>query len=269
MYIELPSKGLRTMATKKTAPKVEDQQKSSETATTESAKKSGTADHTETLQKLETLSEVLQDDLTSVAPDAATVMIDEWHHLVQKAKLPESQDIASGLKELQKLLKQDNTDGHDLGELLSHLGEQTSDVAAKADKELKTLLNNLGKQLVKVGKSLTKTESKQQLEALDELVEMLDEEADEIDSESATNEIDHWYGLLQKSEDEEFKAIASNLKELKQLLNGSKTKAADLSKKLIQLGEQTIEAADTAARGFKGAIKTLGKALSKLGESIE
>ena len=74
---------------------------------------------------------------------------------------------------------------------------------------------------------------------------------------------------MHKSEDDSLKAIATEIKELKQLLKGKKTKASDLSEKLILMGEQTTKASSLAARGFKGAIQKLGKALTKLGKSLD
>ena len=254
------------MTTKKTTQKAEAEQ--NELVTVTSAK-SDVTDHAETIQKLEALSDTLQADLNSINSESAFELIDEWHILLQKTKAPDSKEIASGLKELQKLLKRKDTAGHALGELLSHLGEQTGEIATKADKGLKIPLQHLGKQLSKVGKSLAKAEDQSHIEGLDSLVETLDQDAKEIDAEAAMTEIDNWYTLLQKSENENLVLLANDLKELKQMLKGSKTKATDLSHKLIQLGEQTTVAADDAARGFKGVIKTLGKALKKLGESIE
>ena len=149
------------------------------------------------------------------------------------------------------------------------MGEQASNIATDADKEIKLPLQNLGKQLAKVGRSLAKEEDQHYLSSLDSLIEVLDEDVEEIDSKSAADGIDHWYDLLHKSEDESLKEIATEVKELRQLLKGKKTKASDLSEKLIQMGEQTTTASSLAARGFKGAIQKLGKALTKLGKSLD
>jgi len=232
------------------------------------ATKSTAKDTSQTSKKLDSLLEALKGDLSSLKTDDSIKMIDEWHSLVQQSKEPEFKEIATGLKDLQKLLKSKDA-GHDLGELLSHLGEQTSNIAADADKEIKLPLQNLGKQLAKVGRSLAKEEDQHHLGALDSLVEVLDQDAEEIDSKSASDGIDHWYDLLHKSEDDSLKAIATEIKELKQLLKGKKTKASDLSEKLILMGEQTTKASSLAARGFKGAIQKLGKALTKLGKSLD
>ena len=118
----------------------------------------------------------------------------------------------------------------------------------------------------------TKTTAKdtyQTLKKLDSLVEVLDQDAEEIDSKSAGDGIDHWYDLLHKSEDDSLKAIATEIKELKQLLKGKKTKASDLSEKLINMGEQTTKASSLAAIGFKWVIQKLGKTLIKLGKSLD
>lgn len=144
-------------------------EKSSKSATSESK-------HDEPAQKLESLSEALQGDLSSIDPDTALKMIDELHGLVHQSKQPEAKEIATGLKELQKQLKRKEPSGHELGELIGHLGEQTSEIAAGAEKELKAPLQRLGKQLVKVGRSLAKAEDLHHLEGLDAVVDILEQD---------------------------------------------------------------------------------------------
>lgn len=236
-------------------------EKSSKSATSESK-------HDEPAQKLESLSEALQGELSSIDPDATLKMIDELHDLVHQSKQPEAKEIATGLKELQKQLKRKEPSGHELGELIGHLGEQTSEIAAVAEKELKAPLQRLGKQLVKVGRSLAKAEDLHHLEGLDAVVDILEQDPSNSDPKSAVGEIDRWYDLLHKSEDESLKALATELKQLKQLLKASKTKGTDLSEKLIEIGEQTTAAAANAGRGFKGVIQKLGKVLTTFGKSL-
>lgn len=237
-------------------------EKSSKSATSESK------DEIQPAQKLESLSAALQGELSSIDPDAALKMIDELHDLVHQSKQPEAKEIATGLKELQKQLKRKEPSGHELGELIGHLGEQTSEIAAEAEKELKAPLQRLGKQLVKVGRSLAKAEDLHHLEGLDAVVDILEQDPSKSDPKSAVGEIDRWYDLLHKSEDEGLKALATELKQLKQLLKASKTKGADLSEKLIEIGEQTTAAAANAGRGFKGVIQKLGKVLTTFGKSL-
>lgn len=236
-------------------------EKSSKSATSESK-------HDEPAQKLESLSEALQGELSSIDPDATLKMIDELHDLVHQSKQPEAKEIATGLKELQKQLKRKEPSGHELGELIGHLGEQTSEIAAVAEKELKAPLQRLGKQLVKVGRSLARAEDLHHLEGLDAVVDILEQDPSNSDPKSAVGEIDRWYDLLHKSEDESLKALATELKQLKQLLKASKTKGTDLSEKLIEIGEQTTAAAANAGRGFKGVIQKLGKVLTTFGKSL-
>ncbi|MCY7335874.1 MAG: hypothetical protein LH613_06615 [Chamaesiphon sp.] len=236
-------------------------EKSSKSATSESK-------HDEPAQKLESLSEELQGDLSSIDPDVALKTIDELYSLVHKSKQPEAKEIATGLKELQKQLKRKEPSGHELGELIGHLGEQTSEIAAGAEKELRAPLQRLGKQLVKVGRSLAKAEDLHHLEGLDAVVDILEQDPSKSDPKSAVGEIDRWYDLLHKSEDESLKALATELKQLKQLLKASKTKGADLSEKLIEIGDHTTAAAANAGRGFKGVIQKLGKVLTTFGKSL-
>ncbi len=236
---------------------------------TDKSSKSTTAQSTEnqSVQKLESLLKILQGDVSEIDPDVALTTLDELHSLVHQLKQPAAKEIASGLKELQKLFKRKEPSGHELGELIGHLGAQTSDIASEAESELKTPLQNLGKQLVKVGRSLAKAEDIEHLEALETLVDTL-EASDLTDAKSSMTQIDRWYDLLHKSEDENLQQIATELKDLKKILKGNKVKAAELSKQLIEIGEQTTAAASTAQRGFKGAIQKLGKGLTAFGKSL-
>jgi hypothetical protein len=237
----------------------------------ESAAKSPPASSTENpeVSQLESLSKAFQGDLGAIDPDTALATIDTFQTLLKQSKQPEAKEIATGLKDLQKLLKRKEPTGHELGELISHLGEQTIEIAADADKGIKAPLQHLGKQLTKIGRSLSKAEDTEYLESLDELVDTFKQSPDKIDAKASVGEIDRWYDLLHKSEDESLKEIATELKALKQLLKGSKTKGTELSERLIQLGDLTTAAAANAGRGFKGAIQKLGKGLTAFGKSLD
>ena len=225
-------------------------------------------DDPEPAQKLELLSQLLKGEISTVDPDAALKAIDELHGLVQKAKQPEAKEIATMLKELQKLLKRKEPTGHELGDLIGHLGEKTTQIATQSEFGLKTPLQYLGKQLTKLGRSLSKLEDLEYLEGLDAIVDILEQKPKKIDLKYATVSIDLWYEILHKSEDNGLKAIATELKDLKQLLKADKPKGADLSHKLIQIGDLTTVTAATAGRGFKGVIQKLGKVLSTFGKSL-
>jgi tetratricopeptide (TPR) repeat protein len=255
-------------ANSKTDSKAQDASKHQDKSDEKLPKGSEGKSDSEILKKLDLLSEALQGGLSDIDPKSALTMIDQWHSLIQKSKEPELKELATSLKDLQKALKRDDATGHDLSELLSHMGEQTNEIASKAEQGLKKPLQQLGKQLTKVGRSLAKAEDQQHLEALDSLVETLAQDPDQIDAKYAS-EIDQWHALLHESEDESLQAIASDLKALKQLLKGKKIDHDDLSEMLINMGEQTITASSNASRGFKGVIKMLGKSLTRLGESIE
>ena len=142
------------------------------------------------------------------------------------------------------------------------------EIATQSEPALKTPLQHLGKQLNKLGRSLSKAEDLEYLEGLDAVVDILEQKPKKIDLKNATSAIDIWYEILHKSEDKSLKAIATELKDLKQLLKAEKPKAADLSKKLIQIGDLTTATAATAGRGFKGVIQKLGKVLSTFGKSL-
>jgi translation initiation factor 2B subunit (eIF-2B alpha/beta/delta family) len=226
------------------------------------------ADDAEPAQKLELLSQLLKGEISESDPNAALKAIDEMHGLLQKVQQPEAKEIATMLKELQKLLKQKEPNGHELGELIGHLGEKTTEIATQSEPGLKTPLQHLGKQLNKLGRSLSKSEDLEYLEGLDAIVDILEQKPKKIDLKYAIISIDLWYEILHKSEDQSLKLIATELKDLKQLLKADKQKAAEISQKLIQIGELTTATAATAGRGFKGVIQKLGKVLSTFGKSM-
>lgn len=113
LCIDLFDKRFRTMPSKKRVQNKQDT--STETgektpkAQEKSPAKSGAnaqQNNSEILQKkLDTLSQALQGDLNSIDPDDALKLVNEWYGLVHETKEPETRQIASGLKELQNLLK--------------------------------------------------------------------------------------------------------------------------------------------------------------------
>lgn len=220
-------------------------------------------------QDLDSLLSALEGDLTALDNEATLSLVDEWYGSLHKAKEPEIKEIASSLKELKQLLKGGKATGHEISEVLTEIGEQTTSVASEADKDLKTPLQKLGKQLSKAGTSLSRAEDREHAEHIDSLLETLEGDLSSIDSEVTIGAIDEWYTLLHKSEDESTKEIANGLKELKQILKRSKPKGADIASVLTKLGEQTTESANEAGRGLKGRIQKLGKLLSKVGKSLE
>jgi len=58
-----------------------------------------TKDMSQTLQKLDALSETLQSDLSSVDHDDALKMIEKWYTYVRETKKSESKMVANGFNE--------------------------------------------------------------------------------------------------------------------------------------------------------------------------
>lgn len=252
----------------KAAQQSEDTQEHKETASSKAVAPDATGVTEDDKQELESLLETLQGDLSAIDPEAGLSLIDEWYGQLHKSKDEGIKELASGLKELKQALKGNKATGHEIGELLAQVGEQTQELASDADKGFKTTLQKLGKQLTKVGNSLGKAEDQEHVEHVESLIELLEsDDLSELDSEEAIASIDEWYAMLHKSEDETQKEIANSLKQLKQALSG-KGKGTNLGELLTQLGEQTTEAAADAQRGLKGPIQRLGKLLSKTGKSI-
>ena len=248
----------------KDAPKEDTSKKSSQSSESSSNENGGDLG-----KKIESLHSTLSGDLSNVESEAALGLIDEWYDVLHKAKEPEIKELSSHLKQLKQLLKGGKATAHEISDVLSEIGEQTSEYATDVDKNLKNPLRQIGQQLSKLGNSLAKAEEHEQIEEINSLVETLDDGLGEVDKEAATSSIDTWYNLLHKSEDQSIKEIAEGLKQLKHALKLKNPKGAEISSILSKLGEQTAAASQEAKRGFKGPIQRLGKLLSKSAKSIE
>jgi ABC-type transporter Mla subunit MlaD len=101
------------------------------------------------------------------------------------------------------------------------------------------------------------------------LLEALEGDVTALDSEAAIAVIDQWEAALKNTKDESLKEVSSSLKELKKLLKSKSPDASKLGEVLTKLGEQTTEAAAEAERGTKGQLQKVGKALSKVGQSLD
>lgn len=218
--------------------------------------------------ELDQLLQALEGDLSTIETESALSLVDRWYSSLHKSK-PEVKELASGLKELQKMLKSGKASGHEISEVLIHISEQTTEFASNAENVLKQPVQRLGKQLRKAGTSIAKAEDQEYHQQLDTLLEKVEsEELTSLDAEEAVGAIDFWYNLLHKAEGEQSKQAANSLKELKQALKRGNAKPETIAKALTNVGEQTTEIASAAPRGFKGAIQKLGKQLTKAGESL-
>jgi hypothetical protein len=106
-------------------------------------------------------------------------------------------------------------------------------------------------------------------EDIESAVAILHSEIAEVKVNTASSSIDKWIDFLNGHKDEHSKEILASLKELKKLLKGQNSDAAELAKLLGKLGEQTTAVGDDAARGVKGPMHTLGKALITFSHKIE
>lgn len=254
------------MVTKKEPEEKQKHNQTEEKAPTESTSSQAAGD---VQAEFNQLLQALEDDLSTIETESALNLVDQWYSSLHKSKEPEVKELASGLKELQKMLKSGKASGHEISEVLIHISEQTTEFASNAEKVLKQPVQRLGKQLRKAGTSIAKTEDQEYHQQLDTLLEKVEsEELTSLDAEEAVGAIDFWYSLLHKAEDEQFKQVANSLKELKQALKRGNAKPETIAKALTKVGEQTTEIASAAPRGFKGAIQKLGKQLTKAGESL-
>jgi uncharacterized protein YukE len=119
-------------------------------------------------------------------------------------------------------------------------------------------------------KSASENQDMDEGQELDALLALLDiEDIDDVDLEAATEMIDHWHGVLQQSDDAEMKAIGETLKHLKKSLSNKKPKADEIAELMSQAGDQVDDAANTAKRGYKTKLHTLGKTLKQVSEELE
>lgn len=123
--------------------------------------------------------------------------------------------------------------------------------------------------MVKSGDNQSTQENQQQAPDISELIEVLHGDVTSIDPEGASASIDEWIAAIKSSGDEGYAEISTHLKELKKLLGRKKAKSLEIGAVMIQLGEETNKAGDEAERGHKGHLHNLGKALSKIGKSLE
>lgn len=248
----------------------EKQTQSEEKANKETASKAvaGDAPEFDASQEIDKLLESMAGDLSSIETESALGLVEQWYNFLHKSKEPEAKELASGLKELQKLLKSGKATGHEISEVLIHIGEQTSDSNID-EKGLKQSVQRLGKQIRKAGTLIAKAEDQEYHQQIDTLVEKAeDEQLTSIEPEEAVGTIDFWYNLLHKTEGEQYKQLANSLKELKQALKRGNAKPEAIAKALTHVGEQTTGIASEVPRGFKGAIEKLGKQLSRVGETL-
>ncbi|NJO43777.1 MAG: hypothetical protein HC769_30930 [Cyanobacteria bacterium CRU_2_1] len=245
---------------------------SQEKAPKETASKAGASDaqaEFDVSQELDELLQSIDGNLSEIEAEHALSLVDRWYDFLHNSTEPDVKELAGSLKELQKLLKSNKATGHEISEVLIHIGEQTSEFSSNAEKGLKQPVQRLGKQLRQAGTSIAKAEDQEYHQQIDTLVEKAEsEELPSLDPEEAVSTIDLWHNLLNKAEGEHYQQLATSLKELKQALKRGNAKPETIAKALSQVGEQTTAIGSEAPRGFKGAIQKLGKQLTKAGESL-
>lgn len=220
-------------------------------------------------QEIDSLLQAISGDIGSIEAQSALDLVERWYDLLHQIKEPEVKEFASGLKELQKLLKSGKATGHEISSELIHIGEQTSDFSTSVEKDLKQPIERLSKQLRKAGTSIAKAEDQEYHQQIDTLLEKAQgEQLTSLDPEDAVDAIDMWYNIVHKAEGEQYQQLANSLRGLKQALKRGNAKPETIAKALTQVGEQTTEIASDAPRGFKGVIQKLGKQLIKAGESL-
>jgi hypothetical protein len=104
---------------------------------------------------------------------------------------------------------------------------------------------------------------------IDSLVDVLHSDVTDVDTGTAVDSIDEWIDFLKGHKEEGVKEISTSLKDLKKLLKGKHSDASEISSTLSQLGEQTNAVGDSAQRGVKGPLHTVGKALISFSHKVE
>ena len=114
----------------------------------------GKEEDREHIERIDSLVEEIEKDVTKIDTSVALSAIDEWYTLLHKSEDESIKEISNGLKELKQILKRSNAKGADIGELLTRIGEQTQESAKEAGRGLKGPIQRLGKMLSKAGKPL-------------------------------------------------------------------------------------------------------------------
>lgn len=110
-----------------------------------------TQDH---LTQLESTVSLLNEGIPALSPLAADSIIERWLNTL--AEHPELNDVATTLGVLRSEITSKPIDGNRVGEILSRLGERTSEAAAKAEDDgVRSHVERLGKILSKGGAALT------------------------------------------------------------------------------------------------------------------
>lgn len=220
-------------------------------------------------QEIEQLTQALSGDISEFEAEDGIHLIDEWNGILNKTKDESVKELVADLKNLQKMLKGGKASGHEISELLIHIGESTAEFSDQAEKGSKQAVQKLGKQLRKAGTSIAKAEEKEYHEQFDTLVEQVEsDELTSMEADQAVGMIDQWMNLLNKTEGEQFHQVANSLKELKQALKRNNAKPEAIAKSLSHVAEQTSALASDAPRGFKGVIQKLGKQLANTAKSM-
>ncbi len=114
----------------------------------------GKAEDQETIEQVDSLTELVEEDLASVEPQEGIEQIDLWQGLLNKAGNDQYKQVAEGLKQLKQALNRKSPDPAKIAEILTQLGEQTTAIAAEAPRGMKGHIQRLGKSLGKSAKEL-------------------------------------------------------------------------------------------------------------------
>ena len=105
-------------------------------------------------EKIYSLIDILQEDLTAVDLDTATAAIDEWYQQLKGAKNKDLKQVATQLKNLRKLVTSEEADESKIAEILISVGEQIGEFASNADENISDSLQELSSALIDAGDSL-------------------------------------------------------------------------------------------------------------------
>ncbi|HEV2121681.1 MAG TPA: hypothetical protein VGW38_02765, partial [Chloroflexota bacterium] len=96
-----------------------------------------------------------EQDVTGLDPVMAVGNIDGWMRVLRETDDQQLHSIADDLEELKSELRKSSVDGQKVGQLLSTLGQKTTQAASKADPALSPQLLQLGDLLSDAGEQLT------------------------------------------------------------------------------------------------------------------
>ena len=252
----------------------------------------------------ETLSK-LEGDITQVDPNAATQLVQGWAEALRERDEQVLVSLASDLEQLQEELEKESIVGQRVGQLLTQIGEKTTEAASSAGSSDAQKLRQLGRRLSDAGGQLSSGQTSgsgmqqdttgqggmqqdttsmqqdttaqqggqaanrsQQQADLNATLVAFERDVTGLDPVMAVGNIDGWIKALRESDEQGLGSIADDLEQLKSELQKESVDGQKVGELLNTLGEQTTQAASKADPALSPQLLQLGSLLSDAGGQL-